>query len=597
LTNATTGSDRVVPDQQPPAGERKPLLVRPVAAHWQFGLVAAAAIAVRIVVILGYPPILYFSDSYNYLYDAVTRIPDQVRPNGYPFFLQLLLPLHSYNPIALLQAAMGVAIGVAIYALLRHRGLPWWGATLPALPVLFDAYELHLEHMITADPLFIFLVTLAVVMLCWSDRPSIWTMAVVGLLIGYATLVRSVGEPLLVVALVAMLVRRAGWLRLLTLLVTGLAPIGVYMLWYHGTYGQYALTDSSGSFLYSRVSTFAQCSKMNVPALSAYLCDPTKLKYRPIAGEYIWADNELVPYDSRDDLNKRSLYTPLYNAWGGDTSFRFSQLINGQAKQFAVAAIESQPEAYAKAVIKDVLHTFGWNRQPDPNDYSGNGPNFQFISVHEMNEQIPWYVTPAQIPGTPMYQPLPGNPTFNGHSYSLTWCNAMCQETDQQAAVIMQAERDFAGPGQGLGFTKEIQPWAHALERYQRYVYLRGTEFGLIVLIGAAGVLVRWRRWGGVGLLPWLVGALLIVAPPMTAGFSYRYVLAAAPVACLAAGLAFTRDPGKNRRSVLARGDDFSSPRGGSAPPDPPGKPRRSMRALAADLRRNLGRGGAVDQE
>ena len=117
--------------------------------HWQFGLVVVAAVAVRIVVVLGYPPVLWFSDSYNYLYDAATHIPDQVRPNGYPFFLQLLLPLHSDDAIGLVQAAMGVAIGIAIYALLRHRGLPWWGAALPAL---FDAYELHLEHMVTADP-------------------------------------------------------------------------------------------------------------------------------------------------------------------------------------------------------------------------------------------------------------------------------------------------------------------------------------------------------------------------------------------------------------------------------------------------------------
>ena len=213
MTNATTGSERVAPDQQPPVGARNPLQARLITlavTNWQFGLVVAAAIAVRIVVVLGYPPILWFSDSYNYLYDAMTHIPDQIRPNGYPFFLDLLLPLHSDYPIGLVQAAMAVVVGVAIYALLRHRGLPWWGATLPALPVLFDAYELHLEHMVTADPLFIFLITVAVVILCWSDRPSILTMAVAGLLIGYATLVRSVGEPMLVVALVAMLVRRVG---------------------------------------------------------------------------------------------------------------------------------------------------------------------------------------------------------------------------------------------------------------------------------------------------------------------------------------------------------------------------------------------------
>ncbi len=563
MTNATTGSERVVPDQRPPAGGRSPLrarLIRPAVANWQFGLVVAAAIVVRIVVILGYPPILWFSDSYNYLYDAVTHIPDQARPNGYPFLLQLLLPLHSDYPIGLLQAMMGVVVGAAIYALLRHRGLPWWGATLPALPVLFDAYELHLEHMVTADPLFIFLVTVAVVVLCWSDRPSILAMVVAGLLIGYATLVRSVGEPLLVVALVAMLVRRAGWRRLAALAVAGIVPIGLYMVWFHQSTGKYALSESSGSFLYSRVSTFAQCSKMNVPPLLAYLCDPTKLKYRPVAGEYIWADNELWPYQ---DIN-----TPLYLAFTSDTSMRFTPIVNAQTGQFAKIAIEDQPMAYVRVVIDDTLHTFGWNRQPDPLDFYGNGPNFQFVSVQAMNLQIPWYATPNHIPGNPYTQPAT---IIQRASNSPTWCDASCQQGDDQAVVIMQAERDFAGPGQGLGFATEVQPWAHLLETYQRYIYLRGTLLGVIVLIGAAGVLARWRRWGGVGLLPWLVGVLLIVVPPMTAGFSYRYVLAAAPVACLAAGLAFTRQPG--------------------------GKPSRSVRALAANLRRNLGRGGTVDQE
>jgi hypothetical protein len=64
-----------------------------------------------------------------------------------------------------------------------------------------------------------------------------------------------------------------------------------------------------------------------------------------------------------------------------------------------------------------------------------------------------------------------------------------------------------------------------------------------------------------------MVGALLIVLPPMTAGFSYRYVLAAVPAACLAAGLAFARRPGE-----------------------------KSVGALTADLRRRFGRGVAVEE-
>jgi hypothetical protein len=134
------------------------------------------------------------------------------------------------------------------------------------------------------------------------------------------------------------------------------------------------------------------------------------------------------------------------------------------------------------------------------------------------------------------------------------------------ARRVYAARQDLGGPE--LGDTRVVAPWARLLQSYQRYIYLRGTLLGIIVLIGVAGVLARWRRWGGTGLLPWLVGSLLIVLPPMTAGFSYRYVLAAAPAACLTAGLAFARRPGE-----------------------------KSVGALAADLRRHFGRGVAVEEE
>ena len=318
MSNATTGSDRVVPDQQPPVerDSRLARLTRPAVTHWQFTIVLAAAILVRIIVILGYPPILWFNDSYNYLYDAVTHIPDRVRPNGYPFLIDLLLPLHSAYPLAVLQAAMGVGMGVIIYALLRHRGLPWWGAVLPTLPVLFDSYELHLEHMVTADTLFVFLGTVAVVILCWSDRPSVPAMAVAGLLIGYATVVRSVGQPLLVVVLVAMLVRRVGWRRLVTVLVAGVVPIAAYMIWFHGTYGNYALTESSGTFLYGRVSTFAECAKMKPPADLQVLCDPTPTNLRPVSGDYIWTNNELGPDNSMASPRSTTCTAPKISRCG-----------------------------------------------------------------------------------------------------------------------------------------------------------------------------------------------------------------------------------------------------------------------------------------
>jgi hypothetical protein len=552
LSSATTGSDRVVPDQQPPEETRASRLTRltgSVAAHWQFAVVVAVAVLMRIIVILGYPPILWFDDSYNYIYDAATHTPDVVRANGYPFFLQLLLPLHSLYPIGIIQAAMGVAIGVVIYALLRHRGLPWWGAALAAVPVLFDSYQLHLEHMITSDVLFVFLITIAIVILCWNDRPSVPVMAVAGLLIGYATVVRSVGQPLLVVILVAMLIRRVGWRRMVTLLVAGIVPIAAYMVWSHSTSGKYALTQSLGPFLYSRVSAFADCSQLDPPADLHFLCDKNPPQDRPPASQYIWADNDLP-------VNGKVTYTPLYHdkQIGNNIGARFTPAIGAQEKQFAEFFIENQPVTYLRVVAKDVVHTFGWNRQPDPGgvfeNANGNGLTFQFVPGSQLTQQIPWYATPVHLPGNP----------------PLSFCDATCQQGDPQARQIQTAQRDFAGGG--LGATRAVGPWDSILQFYQRYFYLRGTLLALIVLIGAAGVLARWRRWGGLGLLPWLVGALMIVLPPMTAGFSYRYVLAALPATCLAAGLAFTRRPGEMSAGVRAAG-----------------------------LRRHLGRRGSVEQE
>ena len=422
-------------------------------------------------------------------------------------------------------------------------------SVLAAVPVLFDSYQLHLEHMITSDVLFVFLITVAIVILCWNDRPSVVTMAVAGLLIGYATLVRSVGQPLLVVILLAMLVRRVGWRRLVTLLVAGVVPIAGYMIWFHSSTGKYGMTQSLGPFLYSRVSAFSDCSKINPPADLHFLCDKHPPQDRPPASQYIWADNDLP-------VNGKVTYTPLYDdkRFGSNTNARFGPAVGAQEKQFAEFFIKQQPVTYLRVVGKDVLHTFGWNREPDPGGVyetaNGNGPTFRFLNQAQLTRERPWYTHPAHLPGTP----------------AQSYCDATCQRGDPQAGKIQAAERAFAGPG--LGATRAVGPWDSILRWYQKYFFLRGTMLALAVLIGLAGVLARWRRWGGLALLPWLVGALLIVLPPMTAGFSYRYVLAAAPVACLAAGLAFARKPGE-----------------------------MSAGARIAGLRRHLGRRRAVEQE
>ena len=148
---------------------------------------------------LGFPPVMWFNDSYSYVFDAVHRLASQERPSGYPVLLALLMPLHSFTAVAAVQHLMGLGLGVASYALLRHRGLPGWAAMLAAVPVLFDAYQVQLEQQVMSDTLFMAAVMGAVVLACWTDRISMPAAITAGLLTGYAMLVRSAGLPLLLV--------------------------------------------------------------------------------------------------------------------------------------------------------------------------------------------------------------------------------------------------------------------------------------------------------------------------------------------------------------------------------------------------------------
>ena len=88
-----------------------------------------------------------------------------------------------------------------------------------------------------------------------------------------------------------------------------------------------------------------------------------------------------------------------------------------------------------------------------------------------------------------------------------------------------------------------VAPFATIIRGYQRYVWLPGSVYGLIVLAGLGGMVLAWRRLGGEALLPWTISLALVVIPAATAEFDYRYVLVAVPFACLAAALAFSPAP------------------------------------------------------
>ncbi|MDX6418062.1 MAG: hypothetical protein QOG28_2682, partial [Trebonia sp.] len=450
--------------------------VRLIAGNRLFAVALVPALALRVAAELGYRWQSWFNDSFSYVRAAVTLTPNTTRPSGYPLYLWLLSPAHSYLLVTASQHVMGLLVAVMIYALARHRfGAPGWIAVLATLPVLYDGFEIQLEHLIMADTLFLFLTMAAVTIVLWSPRPSWRACLAAGLLLGASSAVKPTGLPLLAAfAVYVIVVNWRSWRALLAGLVAcGVAfavPAGGYEAWYRSAHGEFAMTDSTGVFLYSRVMTFADCSRMSLPTDLLPLCTSVPPAERPIAQAYIWTS--VSPLDRYSE--------PM-----------FSPTVNKLAERFAIAAIEAQPLDYARAVWDDTVRSFDWNRSVFPNG--------QTYDAYLFSPQ------PLAVP----------------------------------AGSYRGQESIEAYYARGNPQTDVVNPFAAVIRDYQRYAWLPGTVYGLILLVGLFGIVRRWRRAGSAALLPWLCSVALVVAPAATAEFDYRYVTTAVPFACLAAAMAF----------------------------------------------------------
>src|SRR5262249_1295665 len=56
---------------------------------------------------------------------------------------------------------------------------------------------------------------------------------------------------------------------------------------------------------------------------------------------------------------------------------------------------------------------------------------------------------------------------------------------------------------QGDPLTRVVDPFAGVMRVYQRYVWLPGTMYGLILLAGLAALVLRWRAGGRGALRAW----------------------------------------------------------------------------------------------
>jgi hypothetical protein len=452
--------------------------------HRLFTIVAGLSVIPRVIAALGFKPALLIQDSFSYMKQSVELLPlGELRPAGYALMLHLLQPFHSLLLVTTVQHLMGIALGVVIYAVLRTRGLPAWGATLAAVPTLFDSRQIWLESSILSDTLFTLVLMIAVAILIVRPKPTIWQAVLVGLLVSWASVIRGNGAPVFVVILAFLLVMRVGWKVFAACLAAFVVPLAAYVLIFFSEHGQLNFTDSSGLFLWSRTMSFANCAVIKPPPSLVPLCPENQPDY-PAGRTPAWS----VPAV----LNER---TPADYLWATDAWYRVNAhpgvnaYNNKLAMQFAERAIVAQPLDYVKTVGRDVLLTFF------ATDRSTDYLAMQFTVAPHVDPMAP---------------------------YMRYWENRYAHAHSN---------------------THVVQPWAYLMFWYQQPVWFPGWVFFLVMAGGLVLLIRRWRGWGRYAALPWGVAVVNLVVPIAVSEVDYRYAISAVPFACLALGLACNRVP------------------------------------------------------
>ena len=474
--------------------------------HRLFTIVACISVLPRLVAALGFKPALLIQDSFSYLAEGVRLAPlSQLRPAGYPLLLRVLEPFHSLLLVTTLQHLMGIAVGAIIYAVLRTRGLPAWGAALAAAPTLFDSRQIWLESSILPDTLFTLALMIAVAILIVAPKPTIWQAVIVGLLVAWASVIRGNGAPVFVIILVFLLLQRVGWKVFTACLAAFALPLLWYALIFFSEYGQLNITNSTGLFLWSRTMSFANCAVIKPPADLLPLC-PNAQPDHPTSPAPPWSVDAL--------LNERS---PADYLWAAGSWYRtdahpgVNAYNNKLAMNFAERAILAQPLDYLKTVGKEVFLTFFASDRSEVylSDHFTAAPHVTTLAPYMKSDE---------------------------HKYAHTTSN-----------------------------THVVQPWAYVMFWYQMPVWFPGFVFCAVLVAGLVLLIRRWRGWGVYAGLAWGVAVVNLVVPIAAHELDYRYALSAVPFACLALGLTCIRKPAA--RTAVAAASSPASPSGEESDP------------------------------
>ncbi len=453
-----------------------------VRRHWLLGLFLLGGVVLRVLAEFAYQPALLYIDSFRYLTDLGLFYPGGIDPVGYEWFLlgPLLEILHTgLGAVVVVQHLLGLALGVAIYALLLRFGARHWVAALSAAPVLLDAYQVQIEHNIMSDLLFEVFLLAAVLLLMWWGRPGPVAAALAGVMLAGSVLVRMVGLTAIVPA-VAFVLLAAGlrrWrrqLRVTGALVVGFAAALTCYGFYHLSWtGNFALGGSTGSVVYGRAAVVADCDRLPLNPEERLVCPREPIAQREANGIDFYVNFFRV------DAN--------VNALPAGVDYQRAQ------HTFALKVLTHQPLDVVGGVVADFLKGFAPTRQDHPGDVPLD--RWKFSTTYPLYSD-PWYVTEwTEVYGDGTYSVNPGLASLL-RSY---------QSTVGYAPGIVLGAALLLGAGAALGVGR-------ARRSGLRAVCLLPTGMALALTATAAVMEFSWRYQLPVLVLAPLAGGLGLTA-------------------------------------------------------------------------------------
>ena len=321
-----------------------------VRGHWPFALVLSAGLALRVLTEVAYRPALLYIDSAKYLVGSRGTAPE-----GYQVLLRLLDPVGGLALVAAVQHAFGLAMAIAVYALLIRRQVPRWAATLATAPVLLDGYQLQLEQTVMPDVLFETMIAAGLVLLLWPRPPgqngpqSVGPVAAGALVLGASTTVREIGGVLILPAALFAVATASGWPRRTGRAALATAcfalPILGYMAAAYFVTGHFGLASNGPAPEYGRAAAAADCATLTLPADERALC-PSGARTLALGGIDGLLHNPQSPGHT-------------VPAPPGTTR---AQLLAG----FSLAVFRQQPLRVAASVARDSIRLFALTRDGDP---------------------------------------------------------------------------------------------------------------------------------------------------------------------------------------------------------------------------------------